>query len=215
MKMGKIWAALMLLSAVMALLGGRSGEASAAMLGSGTQAVELLMTLLATMTLWSGLMEILCATGDVARLGQVFRRVLKPLFPGLTDDEAWRAISMNLSANLLGLGNAATPAGIEAAQRLAALGEGGLRALAMLLVLDNASLQLIPTTVITLRQTAGARDPADIWGMTLLVSGASMLAGILLMGIFARGGKRHEWLERCGGGRCGGVHPAAGLDDRL
>ena len=126
-------------------------------------------------------MEMLCVSGDMARLGKVFRRILKPLFSDLEDDKAWDAISMNLSANLLGLGNAATPAGIEAARRLSALGKRGLSALAMLLVLDNASMQLMPTTVITLRQAADARNPADIWGMTLVVSGISMAVAVLAM----------------------------------
>ena len=133
--MGRIWAALVLISAMLSLISGNSGAVAQALLDSGHRAVTLLMTLLATMTLWSGLMEILVATGDVTRLGKVFRRLLKPLFPGLEDDAAWDAISMNLSANLLGLGNAATPAGIEAAKRLSALGRNGLSALAMLLVL--------------------------------------------------------------------------------
>ena len=187
---------LLLLSALLALMTGRTGEAAAALLDSGEKAVALMMTLLAAMTLWSGLMEILSASGDVQRLGRVFRRVLRPLFPGLDDDAAWNAVTLNLSANLLGLGNAATPAGIEAARRLASLGETGLRALAMLLVLDNASLQLIPTTVMTLRQAAGARDPADIWGMTLLVSGASAVLAAALMTMISAGGRRHERLER-------------------
>ena len=213
--MGAIWTFLIMASAGTALLNGRTGETTAAMLSSGTQAVTLLMTLLATMTLWSGLMEILCASGDMARLGRVFRRILKPLFPGLTDDKAWNAISMNLSANLLGLGNAATPAGIEAAKRLSALGEPGLRALAMLLALDNSSLQLIPTTVITLRQNAGAYHPADIWGMTLVVSGASMVIAVTLMKIAFHGGKKYERLERNGHGGVGGRHCPAGMDDRL
>ena len=99
----------------------------------------LMLTLLGTMTLWSGLMEILAASGDAHRLGKAFRRVLKPLFPGLRDEDAWNAITMNLSANLLGLGNAATPAGIEAAKRLAVLGKTGLNALGMLLVLDKVA----------------------------------------------------------------------------
>lgn len=184
--MGRIWTILMLSSAVIALLTGRAGEAATRLLDSGNQAVALLMTLLAAMTLWSGLMEILAASGDVARLGRIFRRVLKPLFPGVTDDAAWDAISLNLSANLMGLGNAATPAGIEAAKRLSALGETGLRALAMLLALDNASLQLMPTTVITLRQAAGAANPADIWGPTLLVSGASTIIAAALMTLAQR-----------------------------
>lgn len=179
--MGRIWTVLMLSSAAIALLTGRAGQAAANLLNSGNQAVELMLTLLAAMTLWSGLMEIMSASGDVSRLGKVFRRILRPLFPGLTDDAAWHAISLNLSANLLGLGNAATPAGIEAAKRLSALGKPGLLSLAMLLALDNASLQLIPTTVITLRQAAGAVNPADIWGSTIAVSGASACLTAFLM----------------------------------
>ena len=190
--MGRIWVVLLLASIVVSVLTGRSGVCAQALLESGGKAVELLVTLLATMTLWSGLLEILSSTGDVNRIGKLFRRVLKPLFPGLKDEQAWSAMSMNLAANLLGLGNAATPAGIEAAKRLSSLGPQGLRALAMLLVLDNASLQLIPTTVITLRQTAGAGDPADIWAPTLLISGASAFIAVILMKAFAYGGKRHE-----------------------
>lgn len=203
----------MLASVLLALVTGNAGDASEALLSSGTQAVTLLMTLLATMTLWSGLMEILCETGDVGRLGRVFRKVLKPLFPGLTDDTAWNAMSMNLSANLLGLGNAATPAGIDAAKRLAALGETGMRALAMLLVMDNASIQLIPTTVITLRQAAGAYDPADIWGMTLVVSGASTVIAVLLMKIAFFGGNRHERIDRSSHRGPRRADRAAGCDD--
>lgn len=179
--MGKIWMVLMLASLVLSLFTGSAAQAAQALLASGDQAVTLLLTMLAAMTLWSGLMEILADAGDVKRLGGLFRRIAKPLFPGLADDACWNAISMNLSANLLGLGNAATPAGIEAARRLSAQGETGLRALAMLLALDNAGLQLLPTTVITLRQAAGAYDPADIWGMTLIVSGIATVVSAALM----------------------------------
>lgn len=205
----------MILSAAASLLTGRAGETASALLSSGSEAVALMMTLLATMTLWSGLMEILVSAGDAARLGRVFRRLLRPLFPGLEDEAAWNAITMNLSANLLGLGNAATPAGVEAAKRLAALGRTGLNALGMLLALDNASLQLIPTTVITLRQAAGAADPADIWGMTLLISGAASVIAIILMKMLTAGGTGHERLERRGGGGRGRDHRPQGLDDRL
>ena len=213
--MGAVWTGLLMLSAAAALVMGRTGETAAALLESGGEAVALLMTLLATMTLWSGLMEILAASGDADRLGRVFRRILKPLFPGLQDEAAWNAVTMNLSANLLGLGNAATPAGVEAAKRLSALGEPGLQALGMLLVLDNASLQLIPTTVITLRQAAGAADPADIWGMTLLISGAASVMAIILMKMLTAGGKEHERLERRGGSGRSRHHRAARMDDGL
>lgn len=213
--MGRIWTMLMLASAAMALAANAASETACAMLASGEQAIRLTLTILASMTIWSGVMEILSDTGDVARLGRIFRRVLKPLFPGLTDDEAWDAMSVNLSANLLGLGNAATPAGIMAARRLAALGESGMRALAMLLALDNTSLQMIPTTVITLRQAAGAADPADVWGMTLLVSGASTVFAAVLLSVLQRGGRRHGRMDRRGDRGPGGADRAAGADGRV
>lgn len=211
LRMGKIWVVMVAVSALLAIAGGRAGEASAALLDSGNQAVKLLFTLLGSMTLWSGLMEILDEAGDAARLGRVYRRLLKPLFPGLHDDEAWNAMSLNLSANLLGLGNAATPAGIAAARRLAALGDEGLHALAMLLVLDNTSLQLIPATVMTMRQAAGAKDPGDIWGMTLLISGVAMIAGALLMKMICSGGKHGKYV-RCSDRRDHRPDHPAGMD---
>lgn len=186
--MGRIWSWLTLLSVGLALCTGNASRTGTALLGSGNQAVQLMVTLLGTMPMWSGLMEILSASGDVAKLGGLFRRLLKPLFPDIKDEESWNAVSMNLSANLLGLGNAATPAGIEASKRLAARGAGGLRALAMLLVLDNASLQLLPTTVITMRHAAGAENPADIWGMTLLVGAVTMTAAAMMMHMIQKGG---------------------------
>ena len=213
--MGKIWTVLMIASVAMSLLGGRGGDAAGALLDSGGHAVTLMLTLLGTMTLWSGLMEILDAAGDAARMGRLFRKILKPLFPQLQDEEAWNAMSLNLSANLLGLGNAATPAGIEAARRLAVLGEPGVQALAMLLVLDNASMQLIPTTVMTLRQAAGAGDPGDIWGMTLLVSGTAMVLAAMMMKLLQRGGKKHGRHDGRSHRRAGGADHPAGIHDGL
>ena len=100
-------------------------------------------------------------------------------------------MSLNLSANLLGLGNAATPAGVRAAELLARRGEEGLRALAMLLALNNSSLQLMPTTVIALRAQAGSAAPADIWPAALLSSAAATLtAAALMMLCQRRRGKR-------------------------
>ena len=211
--MGKIWTILLLASAAVSVLTGRAGEASAALLDSGGQAVSFLMTLLAAMTMWSGLMEILREAGDVERLGRGFRWAARGLFPGLEDDACWAQMSMNLSANLLGLGNAATPAGIRAAQLLAAQGQTGLRALAMLLVMDNAALQLLPTTVITLRQAAGAGAAADIWWPTILVSAASAVSGILMMFLIQRGGAWYERHFGCSGGRHGRADRAARIDD--
>ena len=156
------------------------------MLQSGQGAVELTLTLAGSMVLWSGVMEILTRTGDVERLGRLLARV----FGGLKDRDCWAAMGMNMAANVLGLGNAATPAGIRAAPLLEKQGEAGLRALAMLLVLNNAGLQLLPTTVMTLRSAAGAANPADVGLPGMAVSGAATLCGLALMGMINRGGMK-------------------------
>jgi len=180
---------LVMTTCMISLLSEGSGT-TAALLQSGEGAVQFMLVLMGSMVLWSGLMEILNATGDIHRLGRLLRRVLAPLFPGLKDEESWAAMGMNIANKLLGLGNAATPAGIRAATLLEKQGEAGLQALAMLLVLNNSGLQLMPTTVITLRSAAGAADPADIWLPALAASGAATLCGGMLMWLLNRGGVR-------------------------
>lgn len=180
------WKFLLLLALLAAFVLGKTAATAEALLSSGAQAVTLMLTLMGAMTLWSGLMEILSETGDAARLSRLIRRTCGGLFPGLMDDDCWRAMGMNIAANLLGLGNAATPAGVRAAQLLADQGECGLRALAMLLVLNNTGLTLLPTTVITLRQAAGSADPAGIWGPSLVVSAVATVIGAGLMWLITR-----------------------------
>ena len=210
--MGKIFCVLVLASIGLALAGGQTEAAGQALLNAGAEAIRLSMTLGGAMILWCGLMEILRRTGDVARLGRLMRRMLRPLFPGLEDEAAWDAMSLNLAANMLGLGNAATPAGVEAARRLTepAMGETGLRALAMLLALNNSSLQWLPTTVIALRSAAGAIRPADIWGPTLLSSGAATAAAAMMMALAQRREIRRERLGRLGAAGGAGADRAAG-----
>jgi len=179
--MGKIWSAAILISCAVSAATGRVGETARALLQCGEDALALMMTLLGSMTLWSGLMEMIAVSGDLDRLGRLIRRLLRGLFPGLEDPGCWRAISMNISANLLGLGNAATPAGLEASRLLVRQGDAGIRALGMLLALNNAGLQLMPTTVIALRASAGSSDPAGIWLPSLAVSAVSTVTAALLM----------------------------------
>lgn len=193
--MGSIWLLLTVISMAYALLTGGAERTAQALLLSGGDAVKLTITLLGTMSLWSGFMEVMRESGDVERVGRGLKKLLSPLFPPL-DDEIWAPISLNLSANLLGLGNAATPAGIQAAQLLEKRGEEGLRALAMLLALNNSSLQLIPTTVITLRAAHGASAPADIWLPMLVSSLVATLTAAAGMALFQRVQRRKEAKER-------------------
>lgn len=185
-----VWCSLILAACAAAMLTGKAAEATGAILQCGQDAVGLLAVLLGSMTVWNGLMEILVQTGDMERFGRFLRRRLRFLFPGIRDEKCWSAMGLNMAANVLGLGNAATPAGIQAAQLLEKQGQNGVRALAMLLALNNSSLQVMPTTVITLRSAAGAANPADIWPVTLISSGVATVAAAGMMWLVNRGGAR-------------------------
>ena len=182
--MGRVFFILTTLSLMLALLTNRAPSAASALLNSAESGVSLMLTLLGTMTLWSGLMEVLLRTGDVAKLGLLIRKLFGRHSRALPDADCWEAVGMNLAANVLGLGNAATPPGVSAAKQLAVHGEPGLRVLALLLVLNNSGLQVLPTTVLTLRQAAGAQHPADIWGAMLISSAAATAAGVILLGVY-------------------------------
>lgn len=208
--MAGIWTGVTALSILYGIVAGQGGVVASEILESGGEAVTLVLTMLGTMILWSGLMEILDACGDLGRAGRLLRRLARPLFPELQDEGCWSAMSMNLAANLMGLGNAATPSGIEAAKRLAEQGSVGRRALAMLLVLNTTGLQLLPTTVITLRQAAGSSDPASILLPTLAVSFASTACGVLIMTVVQRGERRRERTFRDDHGECGRSDSAQG-----
>ena len=131
--MGRVFFILTTLSLMLALLTNRAPSAASALLNSAESGVSLMLTLLGTMTLWSGLMEVLLRTGDVAKLGLLIRKLFGRHSRALPDADCWEAVGMNLAANVLGLGNAATPPGVSAAKKLAVHGEPGLRVLALLL----------------------------------------------------------------------------------
>ena len=138
-----------------------------AMIGASTSALELCIELCAVYAVWLGLLEIV----DVSGLGQKLARFLRPLIKKLfrvDNEEIQKMIALNMSANMLGLGNAATPMGIKAMQ---ALDDGSGKAnfsMIMLIVVNATSIQLLPSTVISLRSNAGSADAADIILPTLL-----------------------------------------------
>ena len=159
---------------------GRTAEAGQAMLEGAGSAVELGWKLAGALCFWSAVTELLEKAGAAAVLSACLRRPLKRLFPGgAADGETLAALSENLSANLLGLGNAATPAGIRAARGMAALGEPARDELGMLVVLNTASLQLLPAGIASVRAAAGASAPFDILPAVWLTSAASVAAAVL------------------------------------
>jgi spore maturation protein A len=140
------------------------------------------------MCLWTGVMELMdqCALTD--KIAALFRPLLRCLLPHASrDSETLAAVSANLSADLLGLGNAATPLGIRAARRMAQ-GCGGTASheLCLLVVLNSASIQLLPTTVAGVRSALGSADPFDILPAVWTASLLSVLAGLAAAKLLAR-----------------------------
>lgn len=187
---GWITALLCAFSLAAAVCGSNTAELSKAAVGSCSDAVQMAVYLAGSMALWGGLMRIAGAVGITGAFEKLLSPVTRRLFRGCSD-EAMKNISVNITANLLGLGNAATPAGIAAVKAIAAQGGRNVRrSIAMLVVLNTASIQLIPTTVGALRAKFGAQSPFDITLPTLAVSLISAVCGCAVVWVMStKGGK--------------------------
>ena len=173
-----IWTGLAAASILFGLLNGRMAEVSAGALEGAETAVKTCLGLCAGLCLWSGILKLLEAGGASALLGRLLKPLLIRLYPEAREDpEALAALAENMSANLLGLGNAATPAGIRAAEALKR-GDTATDSLCRLVVMNSASLQLIPASVCAVRAAAGASRPFDILPAVWLTSLCSLLAGL-------------------------------------
>ena len=197
--MNYIWAGMLLISVIFGAVTGRI-EAVGNSLFSGTgEAIELFTTLLGMLVLWSGIMRI----ADKAGLAKGFSRFTAPLtrllFPGLRSEKAKAAISMNVAANLLGLGNAATPLGLEAMkemQRDNPKKEQATRHMITFVVLNTSSVQLIPTTIATLRAKYGSAAPMEVMGPILFVSVAALVMGLIVCELMQKARDGYDWLRR-------------------
>ena len=188
MAMSWIWVIMVGLSLLFGWQNGTIAEVSAAA-GTGAQsAVELCVSMAGPLCLWTGVMAVLRESGGLEKLSGLLRPVLGRLYPAFHgDDTVMESISANVSANLLGLGNAATPLGIQAARGMAERSPGvASDALCMLVVCNTASIQLIPTTIAAVRSGAGSQTPFDILPAVWLASACSVTAGILTARLFAR-----------------------------
>ena len=180
MAMSVIWTVMVGASVLCALaLGNREAVAAAALEGAAA-GVELCISMTGVMCLWLGVMEIMRRSGLAAGLSRALRPVLRRLYPDFAqNDGVMDAVSANVSANLLGLGNAATPLGLEAARLMAGRTPGvASDSLCMLVVCNTASIELIPTTVASLRAAAGCTAPFDILPAVWLASIVSVTAGV-------------------------------------
>lgn len=192
--MSGIFVGMVICSLVFGILSGRMAQVSAAAIGECAKAVELVITLTGSLCLWAGVMEVAKRSRLTEKLAQAFSPLTRRIFKGLSPSgEAMGAIAMNMSANLLGLGNAATPLGIAAMQAMEReehTGECASRNMVLFVVLNTASIQLVPTTTAMLRLQAGSTAPMEILSCVWLSSITSVAAGLLMAKILARTGER-------------------------
>ncbi|WP_455582105.1 nucleoside recognition domain-containing protein [Dysosmobacter sp.] len=192
MAMTLVWTGMVVLSLLFGLGTGRLDAVAEAALSGAGSAVELSLSMAGVLCLWSGVMEVMKVCGLSDRLARAFRPILRRLLPQASrDGETLAAVSANVSANLLGLGNAATPLGIRAARRMARGCEGvASDELCLLVVLNTASIQLLPATIASVRAAAGCRTPFDILPAVWLSSALSVAAGLTMARLLAAAGRR-------------------------
>ncbi len=185
-----IWCGMILSAIITGCFTGNMNLVAEAVLKGAGEGVTLGMTMLGVMCFWSGLMEIAEQSGLIRLLSRLLSPVTRLLFPRLSrKDPAHGAIVMNMAANLLGMGNAATPLGLRAMGLLDARNGGKTRAsneMCMFVLINTASIQLLPTTLLLLRQTAGSKAPGEIIIPVWIVSVCALAVGICAAKFFQR-----------------------------
>lgn len=193
--MNYVFPVLVIFSFICAALTGRMQEFSASVIEGGTNAVELLIKLVSMLCLWGGVMEIADRSGVTKGIAKLLSPVIKLIFPRIRKEkDALEAISMNITANILGLGNAATPLGLEAMRRLQQINPDTTRAsdeMVVFVVMNTAAMHIIPTTVATLRGQYGSVSPMSILPASFLTSLCALVVAVTCAKLgnrFLRGG---------------------------
>lgn len=188
MAMAYAFTIMIFIAVVFSLLTGQTEALSASLMTGADSAVRLCIGLCGMLVLWSGIVEVLNRSGLQEKLASVLRPVLSHLIPeAKRDKQVLEACAANVSANLLGLGNAATPLGIKAVTRMHELaGNKGIASdgVCMLVVLNAGSLQLIPASIAAVRAAEGCASPFDIIPAVWAASAFSCIAGIISAKIF-------------------------------
>lgn len=184
-----VWMGMLVVGFIIGTVNGRVEDVSSAAIGSAGKAIELCISLLGIVCLWTGLMAVAEKSGIVGYIARLLMPLLKFLFPDVPKNHnAMGAIVMNLSANFLGLGNAATPLGLKAVSELQKLNSSkdtATNAMCMFLVLNTSAVQLIPATVIAVRADADSANPAEIIVTVWIASICAFVSGIVFVKLFS------------------------------
>ncbi len=188
--MNYIWIVIIFFSIIISLFNGTINEVSNSILTSGNTAVELCFSLLGTFCLWNGIMNIAEKSGLSQILSKIMSPILCKLFKGLDkNSDAIMPISLNITSNLLGLSNAATPIGIEAMKKLSKDNKNKEIAsnnMVLFVVMNSAALRLIPTTVAAIRSNHNSINPFEIIFPSIITSICALTVGITMTKILER-----------------------------
>lgn len=184
-----IWPLFLITSFIYAIFNGRVYEVNNSIFESTKLAVDLSISLLGTICLWNGIMQVASKTRIIEQLSKILKPIMKKIFPDIKEkDEAHKQITMNIIANIMGLGNAATPLGLKAMKLMQKQNREKDRlsnSMAMFIVLNTASIQIIPTTVIAIRNSLGSENPTamiiPVWIATIFAACSAIFAAKILM----------------------------------
>ena len=185
-----LWPIFIIVAFVYGFISGNVDKVNNSIFESTKSAVELCITLIGTICLWNGIMEIATKTSMIDKLTKLLQPLIRFLFPEIKkDNRVNKEIAMNMIANIFGLGNAATPTGLKVMKSLQKENQNKdtiSNSMAMFIVINTASLQLIPTTVIAIRSSMGSHNPTKIiiyvWFATL----SAVVTAIIVTKIFIK-----------------------------
>ncbi len=187
-----IWAGLITGAVLLGLATGRIDAVSTAAMNGAKEAAMLAISLIGTYSLWLGMLSILEKAGAVNAIAKHSEKVILWLFKGMKKGAATAYITMNLVANMLGMGSAATPFGLKAMEELKKQSSDGDTAshdMCLFLIVNTASVQLLPLSIIAIRSAAGSADPTDIVIPAFLATLGTAILGVILAKICAKAGR--------------------------
>ena len=191
-----IWVVLLVSGIIIGAFTGNIQAVTDAIMSYADTGVELALGLIGMMSLWLGIMKIAEKSGLILLIGKALRPVMKFLFPEAPEDHpAMGSMVMNISANILGLGNAATPLGIKAMKELQELNddkETASNSMCMFLAINTSSVTLIASSVIAYRLSAGSKNPTEIIGPTIIATLASTIAAVIAAKTFEKLAKKKK-----------------------
>lgn len=187
--LNKIWPCFIIISFIYSIYSGNISNINNSIFESTDQTVELCLTMFGTLCLWNGIMKIAAKTSLIEKLTNFLKPLIFFIFPEVKNDkQISKEISMNMVANILGLGNASTPLGLKAMDSMQKINKDKTKlsnSMAMFILVNTASLQIIPTTVISIRSSLGSENPTKIilavWIATIAAFFTAIILGKLLI----------------------------------